>query len=151
MILTQFFEKIKTIYQFFDSSYKVKTYKMFLLTTIVAILEITGIGILFPVIKIISLDDKMFQNNIVSAMIDLFGFNSKIEIIVLLCFLVVIVYTLKNLVIASINLYQTNYIFGLNNFFSKKVFENYLFAKSNYSFRIVYLILHNLFCRMRDR
>lgn len=132
MILTQFIHKIKTIYQFFDSSFRIKTFKMFFLTTIVAMLEIAGIGILFPLIKIISLDDKMFQNNIVLVMIDLFGFNSKIEIIVLLCLLVVTVYTIKNLGIASIYLYQTNYIFGLNNFLSKKVFENYLFQP--YSF-----------------
>lgn len=105
-----------------------KFYLMILLFLFSSVVELIGIGIIYPYIKIVS-DYTSFQNNeYIMNFVDIFGLATKEEILVGVSIALVLVFVLRNIVYFSVQYmiqYNTNTVLEtLRN----KMFDSYIYA-----------------------
>jgi ABC-type bacteriocin/lantibiotic exporter with double-glycine peptidase domain len=117
---------IKKIFLLIDNKDKKKLFIIIFFIVFGAVLEMISVGMVFPLLKIIS--DPSFLHNynnykIVNFLTSSF---SNINIVYIILFLFLIIFYVKNFFLSFVNWLQFRFSTNLNISFSKKLFNGYL-------------------------
>ena len=122
--MNSFISKIK----FILGKNTLKFYLMILLFLFSSVVELIGIGIIYPYIKIVSDYTSFESNEYIMIFVDIFGLATKEEILVGVSIALVSVFVLRNIVYFSVQYmiqYNTNTVLEtLRN----KMFDSYIYA-----------------------
>jgi ABC-type multidrug transport system fused ATPase/permease subunit len=99
---------------------------LFILMVLGAGLEMIGIGILLPVIAIMSQGDKGLQSPFIKTIIDVAGVSDMQSILFYVLGGLVFIYVLKMLFLGFVAWEQNKFIFGLQSHLSQKLYAGYL-------------------------
>ncbi len=97
------------------------------------LLEMLGIGMVIPIINLLSQGDSLLQNNQFISQFNLFEFSRKQIIVYSLIFLIFI-YTVKSVFLAYLSYKENKYLEKIKVELSGKLFSNYL--KKSYEFHL---------------
>lgn len=98
---------------------------IFFLILLTLILELAGLGMIIPLIKIIS-DNSFIENNIIIAsLVQKFNLD-KSDIIIISLISITLMYVIKNIYIFTVNFYKYNYTYNIRKSLSQKLFKIYL-------------------------
>jgi len=118
---------IKDVYSFFSNKEKNYFHLLIFLIVIATILELIGLGMIIPVLEIFVNEDAIHTNRLTNFLLNYFDFISKEKFILFFCILLVAVFLIKSIVLATIirfNIIFTNF---LHYSWTTKLFEIYTF------------------------
>jgi len=99
---------------------------LFILMVLGAGLEMIGIGILLPVIAIMSHGDKGLQSPFIKTIIDVTGISNMESIFFYVLGILIIIYVVKMLFLGFVAWKQNKFIYGLQSHLSQKLYAGYL-------------------------
>lgn len=99
-----------------------------------ALLEMMGIGLVIPVITVLTQPDVLLRNSIAAGLYQYAGHPSQQTLVVAIMLLLLSAYLLKNLFLAFLAWKQSKFIFSLQHTLSTKLFATYL--RQPYSFHL---------------
>ena len=97
-------------------------------------LELLGIGLIMPVIALLSKPELIEQNKYLKAVYDYIAPDSYRQFLIILCVALIILYIVKNAFLAFQNYWQAHFIFKKGAELATKLFDNYVHAP--YSFHL---------------
>ncbi len=112
-------------------------YLLLLLMTIAGNLELLGIGLILPIIALLTNPALVQQNYYLHLVYDFIHPSSNKSFLLILCLLVSLVYLLKNGFLVFLTYFQMRVIYAKVESFSNQLFREYIHAPS--SIRSVYL------------
>lgn len=135
LMILETFNKIRFIEtKIFENNQKNFLFLIFFLSILASLVEIIGLGLIFPTIGLIISEnflDKYSEFNFLNLIINNF---SKEKLIIYFFLLIIFVYVFKFIILLYNKYINSKLIFHLNNKISSKLFNSYL--KSNYEYII---------------
>ncbi len=128
MTTNTLFNKYKRLFEFFDSSEKIKFFIWIILTIFALILEILSIGIIPSVFKAIF--DQSFSAKI-SYFFNFEDYNKE-KIIFISSSILIFLFILKNIYLIFFNYFQSKFIFEIMQNISLKLFTQYIYKPYEY-------------------
>lgn len=111
---------------------KIGLIKQFVFIIIGTMLELASIGMLFPIISILTNPNNIEKSNILIYLNKIFGLHDfKISLYIIFAFLISIFF-LKMIFVGFLTWSQNNYVYTLQSFLSKKIYTGYLNQKYIY-------------------
>lgn len=127
-------ELLKKIWQLLHGPEKAQMILIAAMMTVSALLEIVGIGLVLPVVALISRPELIEQNKYLRLLSDLVKPSSHESFIITLCVIIIILYVGKNLFLLLQTYFQSSFIFKKSADMAEKLFENYV--RAPYSFHL---------------
>lgn len=115
-------------------SFKTKAVRLWLMMVSGALLEMMGIGLVIPVITVLTQPDVLLRNSTVAGLYQYVGRPSQQTLVVAIMLLLLSAYLFKNLFLAFLAWKQSKFIFSLQQTLSTKLFATYL--RQPYSFHL---------------
>lgn len=115
-------------------SFKTKAVRLWLMMVSGALLEMMGIGLVIPVITVLTQPDVLLRNSTVAGLYQYVGRPSQQALVVAIMLLLLSAYLFKNLFLAFLAWKQSKFIFSLQQTLSTKLFATYL--RQPYSFHL---------------
>ena len=105
---------------------------LFLLMLVSTALELLGIGLIMPVIALLSKPELIEQNKFLKAVYDFIAPDSYKSFMIILCVTLIALYILKNLFLAFQNYIQAHFIMKKGAELANTLFSNYTHAPYRY-------------------
>jgi len=124
-------------FQFWNLLERKEKFYVFILFTLMlfsACLELIGIGLIMPIIVLLSRPELMVQNKYFKILKQIINPSSNNNFILIICFIIIILFILKNSFLALQNYIQAKFIFKKGADISNKLFKKYILAP--YSFHL---------------
>ena len=99
-----------------------------------ALLEIIGIGLVLPVVALVSKPDLIEQNKYLKLLSNFMHPASHESFIITLCVVIIVLYVGKNIFLLFQAYFQSAFIFKKSSYMADRLFENYIHAP--YSFHL---------------
>lgn len=115
-------------------SFKTKAVRLWLMMVSGALLEMMGIGLVIPVITVLTQPDVLLRNSTAAGLYQYVGRPSQQALVVAIMLLLLSAYLFKNLFLAFLAWKQSKFIFSLQQTLSSKLFATYL--RQPYSFHL---------------
>jgi hypothetical protein len=115
---------MKTIYKILsvlNYKQKINLIKQFIFIIIGTLLELTSIGILFPIISILTNPNKIKNSNILIFINKIFGLHDFKASLYIVFFLLISVFFFKMIFIGFLTWSQNNFVYSLQSVLSKKI------------------------------
>ncbi|OGV37065.1 MAG: hypothetical protein A2X48_04445 [Lentisphaerae bacterium GWF2_49_21] len=128
------FDILKKIWSILNPKERITAVLIFVLMIFSAALEIVGIGLIMPVIALLSKPELIDHNRFFKIIHDFVNPESTKSFIIILSVSLIILYILKNIFMMWFTLYQSKFIFNKTSELSNKLYENYINAR--YSFHL---------------
>ena len=122
------------IAQLFSTKEKFQFFGLLLLILFTSLLEMIGVGIIFPYMNILIDNDIIFENSILNNIFYSFGFVSVDKFLIFLSFLLIILIVSKNIILFLSNYVQQTFIMYKRIKMTNLMFRGYL--KSPYEFHL---------------
>jgi len=116
----------KAIYSFFNRSNKRFLAFLLFMMIMTAIIELMGIGSLFPYIKILGNQDIIHKNHIVNAVYEYFHFSNDNHFLIFVGILIFIMILVKGIMSCLNNYFQSRFTYHLNNRLADHCLRSYL-------------------------
>ena len=134
-MIVETFNKIKFIKNnIFENKKKNFLFSVFFLSILASLVEIIGLGLIFPTVGLIISEDFINKYSEFDFLILIINNISKEKLIVYFFLLIIFVYVFKFIILLFNKYIHSKLIFHLNNKISLKLFDSYL--KSNYEYII---------------
>lgn len=134
MIMASKFNYIKKIWSLLSESRKKKTYFMFLLIFLSMFFESFGVGIIIPLISVLSNSELLSKNEFFVSIQGYLG-NPKLELLVLYTMIaMVLVYSIRTVFLIYLTWRQSVYVSEFQSELSKSLFSKYL--RQSYLFHL---------------
>ena len=119
---------MKNLLNFFDLNEKIEFYKLIIFSIIVTLLELTGIGLIIPIITI--LFDGNIDKYIPKILIDIlfFGADNKKQIMFFVLMYFFLVILIKNSLVLYITHRQLLFVTNFQKKYSDILFKKYIFS-----------------------
>lgn len=101
---------------------------------VAAVLELCGIGLVLPVIAILTNDQPAAQNKYFAALYEFLSPSSNDNFLIMLCVIIGVVYIIKNAILLAVNYFQLSLGFDIGTTLSKKLFAHYM--RSTYAYHL---------------
>ena len=124
------FKDLLQLIKYFDSSLKWKLYLVLLISVVGGVLEMAGVGLVFPIIKIAINDQN--DLNLFFFSLDEFSNYSKDNLIIILLIFFILFFLLKNLVLSIFTYKQYNLLADVRIFISSTIFKKYIYSNYDY-------------------
>ena len=126
---------LKRLFHILDGklSNKIKWICFFLLIS--TLLEMMSIGVLLSLIVTIFGDNFIFTKNLMSFLSELLQINDYKQIKFIILLFVLSFFIFKNIILYLILLYKNKFVFGINEFLSAKLFNQYINSKFEFFFK----------------
>lgn len=125
---------MKKIYKLLDSTFRRKALVLFFLMLIGVIIELMGIGMILPLLTILSSENLVVQYPQLIPVVNFLGNPSQKELIIFALSILVFIYIFKGFFLVYLAWYQTNFAYTLSSTLSTKLLRGYM-AKP-YSFHL---------------
>lgn len=114
------------LYKILNKKQKIGGLFQLLLMIASMFMELLSIGMLIPIISIISSDDLNKKYPFLSNILQKFGATEKQHVLIYVMLLFIFVYTFKMLFMTFVTWVNYKYVFSLQIYFSEKLFKGYL-------------------------
>lgn len=121
-----FFEMFNQLMAIMNRRQKKQGIILFFLMLLVSVLEMLGVSVVIPFIIAMLDPENIMQNKYVKDIIGGFEIENYQVILFLIALSILIIYILKNLIILSVNYYQSNFRNQLDNDLSIKMLTSYM-------------------------
>ena len=119
---------LKNVWSLLTEREKLTVVILLVLMLLSSALELLGIGLVMPVIALLSKPELIEQNRYLKAVYDLVAPDSYRTFMIILCIALIILYIMKNLFLAFQNYWQTHFIMKKGAELANKLFDNYIHA-----------------------
>ena len=109
-----------------ESEHKKKLIYLFFLISLGLVLEMLGLGIIIPIVTILTKKEYLFNNELFNSLYLYFDSPSYINIISFLLFLLFALYVIKNIFLFYINWYKYKFTYKVRCDLADKLFKIYL-------------------------
>lgn len=123
---------IKTFWQTTSRKEKGIFYLLLFLMFIAANLELLGIGMILPIVALLTNPELIQQNRYLKFLYDYLQPESVQSFLIILCLLIAAVFIFKNLFLVFLTWYQAKKIFRKVSYTTNILFRNYIFAPYSY-------------------
>lgn len=120
------FEIVKKIIGILDISDKRKTLLIMLDIILAAVLETASVGLIIPLISVITTPEKISSNPIIAILLESFHIYSNTQLILIICIILALFYVIKNLFLIISSLWQNTFRYNLQTKLSVKMLKAYL-------------------------
>jgi len=117
---------LKVLYSFLDSKSRYRFIALLMMIFLTAIVELVGIGSLFPYIKILGDNKIIHQNHIIRYIYDILHFSSNTHFLIFIGVLIFITILFKGYMSCANNYYQSKFTYKLSNRLSKYCLTSYM-------------------------
>ncbi|WP_338036580.1 ABC transporter ATP-binding protein [Metabacillus crassostreae] len=124
--MSKLIETIKKILMLFNKKEKRKLTMLFLMIVIAALFETLGIGMIVPLVGIVTNPNLIQEQAILFSIYKLFNFQSTTTFIVFLVVFLLIIFILKNIYLLIFNYVQNRIILNQQVKLSRNLFNEYL-------------------------
>jgi ATP-binding cassette, subfamily B, bacterial PglK len=118
----------------FNKREKIELFGIFLLSLIIAILEMVGVGLILPFIGVITKPGIIHENSTLRSIYDILPVNSEWQFFIWFAFGLVAFIVAKNSIYAAVIYVQQNYLIGKRVYFTTLLYQDYL--NRPYSFHL---------------
>ena len=122
------FKLLKSLWDYSNRRERLFFYLLLLLMFISANLELLGIGLLLPVVAMLTNPELIHQNFFLEQVYQILKPSSTKSFLLTLCFLIVLVFLVKNLFLMFMTWFQTRMIYYKEGKMSEQLFHTYIFA-----------------------
>jgi ATP-binding cassette subfamily C protein len=119
---------LKNVWSLLTEREKLTVVILLVLMLLSSALELLGIGLVMPVIALLSKPELIEQNRYLKAVYNLVAPDSYRTFMIILCIALIILYIMKNLFLAFQNYWQTHFIMKKGAELANKLFDNYIHA-----------------------
>ncbi|ETI67548.1 ABC transporter ATP-binding protein [Neobacillus vireti] len=119
-------DSIKKLLMLFDKKEKVRLLILFFMMIIAAVFETLGIGMIVPIVGILTNPSIINEHTVLSFIYRLFNFQSTSSFIVFAVSILLLVFVLKNLYLLLFNYAQIRVILNQQVKLSRRLFKEYL-------------------------
>lgn len=119
-------EVFHTIFSILNRKQKIGAIYQCFLMVVAMFFELLSIGMLMPIIAVISSTPSSGNQPILQFLIDISGSSDKRSLLIIIMFFFVGVYALKLIFMTYVTWANYKYVFSLQTFFSAKLFKGYL-------------------------
>ncbi len=116
------------IWQSLSPREKIKFYGIVMMMIFGALMELVGIGLIMPVVALLTNPSLMDQNRYLGIVRDFINPSSTKSFILVLCVAIAVVYALKNIFLAVMTYAQTRFVYAKAASVSKVLFDKYVNA-----------------------
>lgn len=117
---------ILKVLRLFNTKEKKKLFYLFIMMIFAAVLETVGIGLIVPLVGLITTPNMIHEQKVLSAIYELFNFHSTTSFIVFAVVVLLIVFIVKNLYLLVFNYAQFRVILNQQVKLSRDLFKEYL-------------------------
>jgi len=117
----------KQIHLILSDKQRRKAVLLLVLMLIGTILEVLSIGIVLPLVTILSQDDVITKYELAQYIVRWMGDPSRTELLFIVLVITLLIFTIKNIFLAIYLYIQNSYIFGITEDLSYKMFKFYLY------------------------
>lgn len=109
-----FFIMIQHISKLLNRKQKRQLAGVMLLILASALFETLGVSVVLPLIQVLVMPDKLMENQYVQSVMDILGFQAARQLIILIGIAIIVVYFVKNIVMAGASYARIHYANSLN-------------------------------------
>jgi ABC-type multidrug transport system fused ATPase/permease subunit len=121
---------LKTIYSLLNHKQKIQSFYQLIIIIISMFFEILSLGMLIPIITLISTNDISKKYPYLKSILEKIGNPSQHLLLQYVLILFVSIYVIKTLFMVFATWYNYKFVFNLQMFFSEKIFRGYLYQPS---------------------
>lgn len=119
---------LKSMWKFSTRKDKLLFYQLLFLMFVAANMELLGIGMLLPVVAVLTNPELLHQNRFLSFIYRLIDPSSTKSFLLTVCFLIVVIFLVKNLFLVFMTWFQTKVIYRKSGQMADDLFRTYVFA-----------------------
>lgn len=128
----KFISHYKKILVLLSEKEKKQSILLILSMGLTGLLEFCGIGLVIPLINLLSIDDIKDANPLIVRIYEMLGFPEKVNFIAIFFLLLILVFALKNFLLISFYWFQTKFAIDVNKRISQKLYGDYLSQPYNF-------------------
>lgn len=121
---------LKTIYSLLNQKQRLQSFYQVIIIIISMFFEILSLGMLIPIITLISTNDLNIKYPNLKNLLEKIGNPSQYLLLQYILILFVAIYIIKTLFMVFATWYNYKFVFNLQMFFSEKIFRGYLYQSS---------------------
>lgn len=121
-----FFTMIQQVHSLLSKHQKRKLFGLMLLILISALFETLGVSAVLPLIQVLIMPDTLTKNPYVQSTMNILGFHSSRQLIVLIGIAIIGVYFIKNIIVIWASYAKIHYANSLNRDMAVMVMESYM-------------------------
>jgi ATP-binding cassette subfamily C protein len=121
-------ELLKKLWSLFSRKDKIEAVVLVLMMIVGALLEVVGIGLIMPIVALLSKPELIEQNKYLAQVQHVLQPASQESFVLILCGMVVALYVGKNLFLLLLSYIQSNFIYGKITSFSTQLYGRYMHA-----------------------
>lgn len=134
------FAALKGLWSLLPGHRKYEAIRLCLMLMVGMALEMVGVGLILPVIALLTKPDLIFQHAIVQKMSEYVDLPSQQNLVLIIMVMLVVVYLVKNLYLGFLVWVQSRFIYGMQSEMAQKLFAIYL--KQPYTFHLQHNTAH---------
>ncbi len=134
------FAALKGLWSLLPGHRKYEAIRLCLMLMAGMALEMVGVGLILPVIALLTKPDLIFQHAIVQKMSEYVDLPSQQNLVLIIMVMLVVVYLVKNLYLGFLVWVQSRFIYGMQSEMAQKLFAIYL--KQPYTFHLQHNTAH---------
>lgn len=134
------FATLKGLWSLLPGHRKYEAIRLCLMLMAGMALEMIGVGLILPVIALLTKPDLIFQHAIVQKMSEYVDLPSQQNLVLIIMVMLVVVYLVKNLYLGFLVWVQSRFIYGMQSEMAQKLFAIYL--KQPYTFHLQHNTAH---------
>ena len=119
---------LKSMWKFSSRKDKMLFYQLLFFMFVAANMELLGIGMLLPVVAVLTNPELLHQNRFLSFIYQLLHPASAKSFLLTVCFLIVLIFLAKNLFLVFMTWFQTKVIYRKSGQMAYDLFRTYVFA-----------------------
>ena len=119
---------LKSMWKFSTRKDKLLFYQLLFLMFVAANMELLGIGMLLPVVAVLTNPELLHQNRFLSFIYQLINPASPKSFLLIVCCLIVVIFLAKNLFLVFMTWFQTKVIYRKSGQMADDLFRTYVFA-----------------------
>ena len=119
---------LKSMWKFSTRKDKLLFYQLLFLMFVAANMELLGIGMMLPVVAVLTNPELLHQNRFLSFIYQLINPSSTKSFLLTVCFLIVVIFLVKNLFLVFMTWFQTKVIYRKSGQMADDLFRTYIFA-----------------------
>lgn len=134
------FTVLKELWSLLPGPRKLESVRLCLMLVVGMILEMVGIGLILPVVTLLTKPDMIFENSIVRQMSVYINLPSQKNLILIGVVALILVYMVKNIYLGFLAWMQSRFVYGTQSEMAQKLFAIYL--KQPYTFHLQHNTAH---------
>jgi len=119
---------LKSMWKFSTRKDKLLFYQLLFFMFVAANMELLGIGMLLPVVAVLTNPELLHQNRFLSFIYQLINPSSNKSFLLIVCCLIVLIFLVKNLFLVFMTWFQTKVIYRKSGQMADDLFRTYIFA-----------------------